>query len=238
MAKDRRSAGRIAVALFCGLALFAAPTVAVADDHWGAVPDWLEVCDVDHPAVVQLAADVEYSVTYLYPDMASLLARGYIPYFDLAFFGPVGAMTNGFTHWLHPGYIDNGIMLDPFRPESILADEWGRAMGIMFIADDGLHPGPPLYVDPDTGYECYPPWHTHTDMPARSAWWYYKTVYRGEVDTIPEYTPEMVHIWGVPHPGGFYDHNAPPNSWREGPPPPIGIVPPVSQPPKKGGEDE
>jgi hypothetical protein len=39
------------------------------------------------------------------------------------------------SHWLNPGYINDGGVLDPERPESVLVDHrlW-RPLGVMFTA--------------------------------------------------------------------------------------------------------
>ncbi|GEM_PF-672758 len=60
------------------------------------------------------------------------------------------------------------------------------------------------------------PWHYHAGLPGRFAWWYYRTVYEGEVDlTLPCRTPCMMHVWTVDHPDGVYAHDGPPPEYPD-----------------------
>ena len=179
-------------------------------------------CDDDHPETQRLRAEVQHSLTHLYPDPAMLIAQGYIPYFDAQIPGAVA--TEGIGHWLNPEYIDNGVELDPTRPESILTDEWHRPIGVMFIENNDGQDPTPVYVN-DDGTECSP-WHPHTDMPARIGWWYYRQLHDGAAyndgEVVPdEVTPAMMHMWAVDNPNGVYAaHDYPPADSREGFPPP------------------
>lgn len=185
-------------------------------------------CADDHPGTLALVAASRRSAERM--NVATMIAEGYIPYFDAMV--PGNAATEGVGHWLNPKYIDDGVMLDPTQPESVLTDEFHNPMGLMFIQDAGVKP-PPVYVN-DDGSVCSP-WHPHTDMPARFSWWFYRQVYDGaaykEGDaTIPEETPSMMHLWFVDNPAGTYAaHDYPPASSRErlGPRLPI----PGGQPP-------
>jgi hypothetical protein len=179
-------------------------------------------CDDGHPETQRLRAEVQHSLTHLYPDPATLIAQGYIPYFDAQI--PGGLATEGIGHWLNPEYIDNGAELDPTRPESILTDEWYRPIGVMFIENNDGQDPTPVYVN-DDGTPCSP-WHPHTDMPARIGWWYYRQVHDGAAYNDGEVAPDeetlaMMHMWAVDNPYGVYAaHDYPPAESRQGFPPP------------------
>lgn len=160
-----------------------------------------------------------HQLTHVYNDVVVLTAMGYHPYFDI--------IIPGITHWLKPQFIDDGVMMDPTRPESILVDAWNRPVGVMFI-EESSRPGPAVYtVQPGEGYEisgngqCYP-WHPHTDAPARFGWMWYRAMYDGSAQDgsmeYPDETPAMMHVW-VNNPNGVYNAHDYPES--EGPPGPI-----------------
>lgn len=175
-------------------------------------------CAEDHPGTLALVEASRRNAARM--NVGTMIAEGYIPYFDAMV--PGNAATEGVGHWLNPKYIDDGNMLDPAEPESLLTDEFHRPIGLMFIQDAGVQP-PPVYVN-DDGSVCSP-WHPHTDMPARFSWWFYRQVYDGAVYNegdamIPEETPSMMHLWIVDNPAGTYAaHDYPPASSREGFPP-------------------
>ncbi|WP_090376135.1 hypothetical protein [Natronobacterium texcoconense] len=78
--------------------------------------------------------------------------------------------------------------------------------------------GEPPADDPD---RCSP-WHYHSGLPGRFAWWFYQKVYErsfadGDV-RLPCRTPCMMHVWTVEHPGGVYAHGGPPPEYRDQPP--------------------
>lgn len=218
-----------------------------ADGH--TMPPHHDACADDHPETERLRENCREVLDRRYPNVGALVADGYIPYFDKVVPGPE---FEGYSHWLNPEYIDNGSMLDPEQPESVLIDNntW-CPIGVMFIADAGTQ-GDPVYVECDDrdgynhndnghsheygGHESHEhgdgqhhgdsddcvtcaPWHGHTDLPARFAWWYYRQVYDGAKTEENEVklwcvTPSMLHVWTVPHPGGVYAHPGPPNEYR------------------------
>lgn len=230
-----------------------------SDGH--AMAPYHDACADDHPETKRLREDCRDVLDRKYPNVGALVADGYIPYFDKVIPGPE---FEGYSHWLNPEYIDNGAMLDPERPESVLVDNntW-CPIGVMFIADAGAE-GDPVYVEcdePDAydhdgghhghdhdesghdeghhghnnsdhehensdhehegGDDCVTcaPWHGHTDLPARFAWWYYRQVYDRAKIAEKEVnlwcvTPAMLHVWTVAHPGGVYAHPGPPNEYR------------------------
>jgi len=181
-------------------------------------------CADDHPATKAFVERVRFALDELYTDVGTLVARGYIPYFDALIPGgyPVGG-GDGISHWIRPQYIEDGVNLDPLRPETVLLDDWWRPIGMMFIGDPNKET-PPVYVNAD-GTPCSP-WHPHTDYPARFGWWWYRMVYddaasEGDMG-LPEKTPVMMHVWGIDNPHGVYSaHKYPPRESREGPPPPL-----------------
>lgn len=177
-------------------------------------------CTDDHPTSVALVAEVQGELATTYKDVAALIALGYHPYFDSLVPGGYPPGGEGISHWINPNYIDDGVVLDPHRPETILLDDWYWPIGMMFINDPGVPPVP-VYVN-DDGTACSP-WHPHTDAPARFGWYYYRAVYdRSLEDEVPAQTPEMMHVWAVPNPAGVYAaHDYPPREVRSGPPGPL-----------------
>lgn len=177
-------------------------------------------CVDDHPETVSLVGEVQGELATTYKDVAALVALGYHPYFDSLVPGGYPPGGEGISHWINPNYIDDGVVLDPQRPETILLDDWYWPIGMMFINDPGVPPVP-VYVNGD-GTTCSP-WHPHTDAPARFGWYYYRAVYDREIEgEVPAQTPEMMHVWAVPNPAGVYAaHDYPPREVRNGPPGPL-----------------
>lgn len=177
-------------------------------------------CSDDHPETRQLVTQVQGELATVYKDIAALVALGYHPYFDSLVPGGWPPGGEGISHWINPNYIDDGVVLDPQRPETILLDDWNWPIGVMFINDPGVPPVP-VYVN-DDGTACSP-WHPHTDAPARFGWYYYRAMYDRSLEgEVPEQTPEMMHVWAVPNPAGAYAaHDYPPREVRSGPPGPI-----------------
>lgn len=177
-------------------------------------------CADDHPRSVSLVAEVQGELATTYKDVATLVALGYHPYFDSLVPGGYPPGGEGISHWINPNYIDDGVVLDPQRPETILLDNWNWPIGMMFINDPGVPPVP-VYVNGD-GTACSP-WHPHTDAPARFGWYYYRAVYDRELEgEVPEQTPEMMHVWALPNPAGVYAaHDYPPTEVRQGAPGPL-----------------
>lgn len=212
------------VATACGVAALAATPSALADEkhkHGDSV------CDENHPAVQKLIGEVQASIRNSFPDLITMQVRGFIPYFDAMVGGyPIGSPER-IGHWLNPDWIEDGRIMDPTRPESILTDEYHRPIGFMFIADEN-DPGPPVYVDEETGKKCSP-WHPHTDLPATFSWWFYETVYggrpyQGEVEMDPV-TPMLLHVWAIPNDKGWAAHNGPEAKYRERKPQGTEIIP-------------
>lgn len=214
-----RGAAR-AVAVVCALLLLPLAD-ARAEGHGHDHADPYANCYDDHPAAAALRAAVTHQLTHVYNDVVVLTAMGYHPYFDI--------VIPGITHWLKPQFIDDGFVMDPTQPESILVDEWNRPVGVMFI-EESTQEGPAVYTISDEESEAFPrkgngecnPWHPHTDAPARFGWMWYRAMYDGSATDgsmeFPDETPSMMHVW-VNNPNGTFNGHDYPES--EGPPGPI-----------------
>lgn len=194
----------LVVAALAVLMLSGLMTAAVADEGHEHHDPYAN-CDDAHPETLAIRSRVQYALEHVYTDVAVMAAAGYHPYFDVL-------VPGGVSHWIKPQFIDDGIVLDPLRPESIIVDQWRRPVGIMFI-ENSWEPGPPVYVNEGSGLACSP-WHPHTDMPARVGWKWYRSMYTGDTSTaIPAQTPAMMHVWAVDNPHGVYAaHDYPPES--------------------------
>lgn len=191
-------------------------------------------CAEDHPEVVALRNEVREVLTSSYRNLASVLAAGFVPYFDAVV--PYGNTTpypndtetgipyfeRGYPdpqtwvkHYIQPWWMDDGDNLNPLRPEALLLDEWDRPIGVMFIADLETE-GDPLYVN-DDGTPCHP-WHKHVDDAALYAFWGYRYFFRGNPER-PSETPPMMHVW-LNNRAGTFAHEYPEADEREGFPPP------------------
>lgn len=147
------------------------------------------------------------ALTTAYDDVGTLIAEGYIPYFDVVLPGA----ADGVSHWLNPDYINNtDAKPDPWKPESVMFEnKYWSPIGPMFIgSDEGalVHDVQSLWgydrdgdVEWHVGYEdsvsdpsyaggnrsvracgpCYP-MHGHDGMPGRFAWWYYRQVHEAD----------------------------------------------------------
>lgn len=181
-------------------------------------------CSDDHPETVRLRARVDRALRRRYATVGSLIEQGFVPYFDVLSAGE----RDSYSHWLKPGYIGNGSLVDPERPEAVLVDNrWWRPIGAMFVATDrgeAVGDVPAVYGDGDDADRCSP-WHHHVGVPGRFAWWTYETVRearrrRGDASSVPFpcRTPCMMHVWTYPNPEGVYAHHPPPQGNRGGPP--------------------
>ncbi|SER70901.1 hypothetical protein [Natrinema salaciae] len=176
-------------------------------------------CADDHPATTELRSAVADSLERQYPDADALIDAGYKPYFDTLEMG-----DDSWSHWLNPAFIGDDELVDPERPESVLVDNdtW-RSIGVMFIATSDGEPvdSPAVYGGDDDEQLCSP-WHAHTGVPGRFAWWFYRLAYERDGDAerleFPCRTPCMLHVWTVDHPESVYAHDAPPESYRDQPP--------------------
>jgi len=240
--RSRRGRLSIAVAaLVCGVALTGAPsalaqapidpqqavdTVAGAiEKEWtGGITAHQYFCDENRPEVQSVVKGVKHSLSVIYPDITTMEARGYFPYADAPMFGLSGRQG----HWINPGYIGDGHVMDPDRPESILVDKWNRPIGVMFIADDPDVPGPDMYVA-DNGVPCNG-WHYHGEALADAYWYAYKYGYSGDVQNgdlqPPDRTPDLMHVWAFgasacDGPDNFkyqFQHAVPPAQFMPGDP--------------------
>ena len=164
-------------------------------------PHGYQGCDESHAdlqAIVQGVKDALHPVTGRYRNFAAMSTYGYFPYADAPLMGFSGRQG----HWLNPGFIEDGHIMDPKRPESILVDRFNRPIGVMFINDqpstnDPATWGPDIYVNED-GSSCNA-WHYHTEQLADAYWYAYKYAYSDDVATgqwdPPEQTPDLMHVW-------------------------------------------
>lgn len=186
------------------------------------------ICDENRPEVQEMIQGVRDSLTNIYPNITTMVARGYAPYADAPLFGFSGRQG----HWLNPGYVGDVYpaghpkagqprIMDPKHPEGILVDRWNRPIGVMFIADDPYVPGPDMYVDEVTGVPCNG-WHYHTETLADTYWYAYKYGWSGDVQNgdvmPPDRTPDLMHVWRYGEYKYQWDHNAPPQDQMPGDP--------------------
>jgi len=167
-------------------------------------------CSDDHPETEAIQEQVREALESQYPTVGALIEDGFLPYFDV-----VTSERSGYSHWLNPEYLGDGANLDSERPESVMVDnESWRPTGVMFIATDGgegIAEPPAVYGGDGDDEDRCSPWHTHTETPARFGWWFYRTIYEGDVSTsLPCPTPCMMHVWGYGD-EGIYGHGAPPS---------------------------
>lgn len=219
----------LVIGLVAALLSTSASAIADEGDH-----DHESGCAEDHPVVVDLRARVSEVLSSVYTNLASVLAAGYVPYFDAVVpYGNTtpwpGGVETGLPyfnegapdprtwvkHYVQPWWMDDGDNLNPLKPESLLLDEWDRPIGVMFIADLDT-PGDALYVN-DDGTVCHP-WHAHVDDAALYAFWGYRYFFKGNSER-PTETPPMMHVW-VSNSHGTFAHEYPEASERQGPPPP------------------
>ncbi|SEW02342.1 hypothetical protein [Natrinema salifodinae] len=186
-----------------------------------------EGCADDHPATAELQSAVAESLETQFSDVDALIDAGFKPYFDTLEVG-----DDSWSHWIHPEFVGDDATLDPERPESVLVDnETWRAMGVMFVATrDGEPVEPPAVYGTDAGdgdgddadadaEDLCSPWHAHTGLPGRFAWWYYRQAYERDYEegdlSFPCQTPCMLHVWTLDHPESVYAHDAPPAEYRD-----------------------
>lgn len=111
-------------------------------------PTHHDLCSGEHPETKALKNACEYSLRHLYGDVPTLIAKGFIPYFDILSVG-------GFSHWLKPSHIRGDHMMDPGRPETVLVNNNNYcSQGIMFIPNHEVaNREPPVYVEGDPDKE-------------------------------------------------------------------------------------
>ncbi len=128
-----------------------------------------------------------------YPDVESVMAAGYVS---------IGDGITGFEHFIHPGFMTDGVDLDPDRIESIVArvnpDGSRDIVSAMYL----LAPGSTMDDVPDIAGPLTV-WHDHQDL----CWDGIRVVGRvGSDGSCPrgEFrgTAPMMHVWLVPHPCG------------------------------------
>jgi hypothetical protein len=126
-----------------------------------------------------------------YPDQASVEAAGY---------SSIGDGRTGFEHFVHFGYLTDGVELDPARVESIVFevpdDGAKRIVSAMYI----LGVGKTMADVPDIAGELTT-WHDHQDLcwdgNGRVVGLFRNGACRPAGTLIP--TPPMLHVWVVPN---------------------------------------
>lgn len=211
---------------------------AITKEWTGGITAHSYQCDESRPEVQTIVNGVKKSLSNSFPNITTMLVRGYMPYADAPLFGLSGREG----HWINPGFIGDGHIMDPEKPESILVDKWNRPIGVMFIEDAPGTPGPDMYVgdwtDPKTGttYHNVPcnGWHYHGEALADAYWYAYKYGYSGDVEKgdlqPPDRTPDLMHVWAygaskcdatAQHPDPFvyeFQHAVPPQELMPGDP--------------------
>lgn len=119
---------------------------------------------------------------------------------EAAGFRTIGDQFTGHEHLINDAWIDDGVLLDPDRPESLVYDTTGgvrRLVAAMYM----LERGTPLDQVPDLGGALVQ-WHTHEDLCFSPAGYVQGLTDAagqcppGQVKPVP--TP-MVHVWIEPH---------------------------------------
>lgn len=128
-----------------------------------------------------------------FPDVDAVVAAGYMS---------IGDGVTGFEHFVHPGFIGDGIELDPDRIESIVArvnpDGTKDLVSAMYL----MSPGSTMADVPDIA-GALTTWHDHQDL----CWEGIRVVGRTDADgNCPRgrfrSTAPMLHVWIEPHPCG------------------------------------
>lgn len=200
------------------------PDMDAIDEQWPDCTNWPE-------PTKEIVKESREALTSTYNDVGTLLARGYIPYFDVVTPG----FDGGVSHWLNPEYIaDSQLEPNPQRPDALVLDNnTFRPLGPMYIA---TKEGDVVWDDEEEeimeareawGYESdcgrCDPFHPHNGMAGRFAWWYYRQVHEadyasGDPDDVmlPCYTAPMMHSWIYPTPDGPHGDTggAPPMEYR------------------------
>lgn len=175
----------------------------------------------------ELIKDSREALTTVYDNVGTLIAEGYVPYFDVLVPGGASRVSDftGVSHWFNPDYLNNTDPApDPLRPESImLENKYWSPIGPMFI---GTNEGDIQYgVDDLWGYESTAdedgsravwhlgyegdrtlkrppcgecyPMHAHDGMPARIMWWLYRQAFEQDF-TSGELEDVTLHCFSPP----------------------------------------
>jgi hypothetical protein len=119
---------------------------------------------------------------------------------EAAGFRSIGDGFTGHEHLIHDGFLDDGVVLDPDRPESLVYDTTSgarRLVAAMYM----LPPGTSLDEVPDLGGGLVQ-WHTHEDLCFSP-----EGLVQGITDAagscpaglVPAVDSPMVHVWIEPH---------------------------------------
>lgn len=142
----------------------------------------------------QLVEDVKASLAR-FPTVTEATAAGYV--YVAPPFNGVGA------HYIQPEWLQDGEVLNPLKPESIMVASDGAVEGAMFLMEQVGQPGPMVGG-------CLTRWHLHDNL-CYSA----PAIEGGSVVGLTDWgcpdgsmlmvSPEMLHVWVVPRPGGPFE---------------------------------
>lgn len=141
----------------------------------------------------QLLADVEATIPVLFPTRAAAEAAGY-RYTAPAFAGEG-------VHLVHDDYSQDGIMLDPTKPESLVVDANGVDIAAAMFVREHMGSGATWPPEPAG---CITLWHAHDnlcytsnllDPTAVVNWIAGFGGSRCPEGTMVRVTPEMLHVW-------------------------------------------
>jgi hypothetical protein len=163
--------------------------------YWPYADHHDHVCETEptleqDAAADQLIVDVEATIPVLFPTKAAALAVGY----------KVNAppFAGEGEHLVHPVYTQDGISLDPTKPESLVVDANGVDIAAAMFVREYVGPGP---VWPPEPGGCRTLWHGHDNL------CYSAPFLEGGVVTwladlggcggssMVRITPEMLHVW-------------------------------------------
>ncbi len=167
------------------------------DGVWPAPPHHHECTDPVTPeqqaAADQLVVDVKASLER-WPTLSDAYAAGYQQIAPP--FGGAGA------HYLNVEYANDGIILDPMKPESLMYDG-NELQGAMFLMESVADEGPMVGG-------CLTPWHSHNNLcyaaPPNEGGYVSGFTEMGCFGSSQLYiTPGMLHVWVIDRPGGPFE---------------------------------
>jgi len=184
----RRRAGAIGATIVVIALLLVARPAAGDDEHgMGIVPpgEWT-------------AEQEAFMVDLVHRTEEALPAFADIPTIESLGFFDFGAVApGGYYHWINPSWIDDGHILDPEFPESLVfraTDDGGfELQAAMFVLDSGTDMS---NIPDDIAF--LPGWHQHPDLCVDDSGRFTGIVFDGECASgHPDDSPPMVHSWIV-----------------------------------------
>ncbi|MEA3018603.1 MAG: hypothetical protein QOI47_127 [Actinomycetota bacterium] len=159
-------------------------TVPAAHDHMNMGP--CSPTPTEQAGADKLLADTLAGLKQ-WPDLAAAQAAGYLA---------VTPLGRPLVHYVNPRFLNDGHLVDPARPESLLV-AGTTVVGAMYLADS---PGQDV---PAPG-GCLTPWHDHTNLcfaggKVAGVTASDGTCPAGETNRA---TAPMLHVWAIPRPNG------------------------------------